>query len=39
MLNELQSTYQEGDFVEFYKTPLSTTRYPGNTAGYAAQFD
>ncbi len=35
----LSGTYQEGDFEEFYKTPLSTTRYPNNTFGYAMQFD
>ena len=35
----LTDTYQQGDFEEFYKTPLNTTRYPGNTAGYAMQFD
>jgi len=27
----LVGTYQEGDFEEYYKTPISTTRYPGNT--------
>ncbi len=35
----LTGTYQEGDFEEFYATPLSTTRYPNNTFGYAVQFD
>lgn len=35
----LTDTYQEGDFEEFYTTPLSTTRYPNNTFGYAVQFD
>jgi len=35
----LTGTYQEGDFEEFYTTPLSTTRYPNNTFGYAVQFD
>ena len=35
----LTGTYQEGDFEEFYTTPLSTTRYPNNNFGYAMQFD
>jgi hypothetical protein len=35
----LSGTYQEGDFEEFYTTPLSTTRYPNNTFGYSVQFD
>ena len=29
------NAYQEGDFEEFYTTPLTTTRYPNHTAGYA----